>query len=98
MHSNTLSPLTFPRLDAIGRRTSNGIGATRFSTTDLLRLQCQGACVAQFMMTQSKGGLFSPQAKKFADFFEMSIDKISLVSDDDPEVSVVNMAIFEISL
>ena len=57
-------------------------GHPRFSTANLLHLRCRGACVAQFMMTQSKGGLFSPWiSPKFGDFFfELSIDKISLVS------------------
>lgn len=30
VHTNTLGPLTFPRLNAMGRRTSNGIGAPPF--------------------------------------------------------------------
>ena len=66
-------------------------GHPRFSTANLLHLRCQGACVAQFMMTQSKGGLFSPWiSPKFGDFFWAEYwQDIPDERNDDPEVWAV---------
>ena len=57
MHSNTLRPLAFPGLSCTGHVLhifSRGPSGPRMSK------DVQGTWVAQFMMTQSKGGLFSP--------------------------------------